>query len=57
MESEGIMFIVIEYIKNTYNNCSLGRNEEGDVIFFGSEHSAEQWARVNCVQDYKIAEL
>lgn len=51
------MFIVIEYVKGTYNNCSIDRNEEGDVIFFGSEHSAEQWAKVNCVQDYKIVEL
>jgi len=51
------MYIIIEYVKGTYNNCSIGKSEEGDVIFFGSGHSAEQWARVNCVQDYKIVEL
>lgn len=50
------MFVVIEYIRGTFENINL-MVEEDKPILFGSYHSAEQYAKANCSWNYKIVEL
>lgn len=50
------MFVILEYIAGTYDNLNIV-GEDGEPILFGSEHTAELYAKDNCAWNYKIVEL
>lgn len=51
------MFIIIEYDdRETYGNLRIAK-AEGEPVLFGSSHTAEQYAKENCSQCYKVVEI
>ena len=50
------MFIIVDYIKGTYDNLNIV-GVDGEPILFGSGHTAKQYAEEKCAFDYKIVEL
>jgi len=51
------MFVIIEFIKGTYDNLNFVCEESGNPILFGSDHTATIYAKDNCAFDYKIVNL
>jgi len=51
------MFIIISYLKGTYENINIVSDKDGNPVVLGSYHTAEKEAKDACAWDYKIVEI